>query len=370
MKRLGQILFFLGVLVICPLACGPDTDPFDDLMSDGFDRKEMLVHWADNVIIPAFASYAHATDALKTSAVNFGLALDEDSLLKLKEHWLDAVKKWQGVSMFDIGMAEQISLRDFSNIYPVDVEMIENHISTGQYNLELPSTRVAQGLQALDYLLYANQDIERVLADFDDQRRRQYLQAVVERLDSLAQQVLDHWQSGYREAFISTDGSSATSSVDKLTNDFLFYFEKFLRAGKVGIPAGVFSNTVLPDRVEGYYSQRYSRSFTELGLNATVDFFIGKSYDGDVNGPSLEDYINHVTAQNGTRDLTLVILEQWDKARQAIESLDPNLTRQIENNNVQMLKAYDELQKAVVLLKVEMLQALNIQVDFVDADGD
>ncbi len=35
-----------------------------------------------------------------------------------------------------------------------------------------------------------------------------------------------------------------------------------------------------------------------------------------------------------------------------------------------MLTAYDELQKAVVLLKVDMLQALNIQVDFVDADGD
>ena len=35
-----------------------------------------------------------------------------------------------------------------------------------------------------------------------------------------------------------------------------------------------------------------------------------------------------------------------------------------------MLETYDELQKAVVLLKVDMLQVLNIKVDFVDADGD
>ena len=35
-----------------------------------------------------------------------------------------------------------------------------------------------------------------------------------------------------------------------------------------------------------------------------------------------------------------------------------------------MLAAYDELQANVVLLKVDMFQALNIKVDFVDADGD
>ena len=35
-----------------------------------------------------------------------------------------------------------------------------------------------------------------------------------------------------------------------------------------------------------------------------------------------------------------------------------------------MTKAYDELQKVVVLLKVSMLQAFNVNVDYVDADGD
>ena len=35
-----------------------------------------------------------------------------------------------------------------------------------------------------------------------------------------------------------------------------------------------------------------------------------------------------------------------------------------------MLEAYDKIQAAVVLMKVDMLQALNINVDYVDADGD
>ena len=35
-----------------------------------------------------------------------------------------------------------------------------------------------------------------------------------------------------------------------------------------------------------------------------------------------------------------------------------------------MLITYDVIQVAVVLLKVDMLQALNINVDYIDADGD
>jgi hypothetical protein len=42
----------------------------------------------------------------------------------------------------------------------------------------------------------------------------------------------------------------------------------------------------------------------------------------------------------------------------------------VETNNVAMTEAFDTIQQAVILLKVDMLQALDIRVDFVDADGD
>jgi hypothetical protein len=42
----------------------------------------------------------------------------------------------------------------------------------------------------------------------------------------------------------------------------------------------------------------------------------------------------------------------------------------MEENNLQMLAAYDELQKVVVLLKTDLLINLSIVVDYVDADGD
>ena len=35
-----------------------------------------------------------------------------------------------------------------------------------------------------------------------------------------------------------------------------------------------------------------------------------------------------------------------------------------------MILSFDELQKNVVYFKLDMMQALNITVDYVDADGD
>jgi hypothetical protein len=35
-----------------------------------------------------------------------------------------------------------------------------------------------------------------------------------------------------------------------------------------------------------------------------------------------------------------------------------------------MLETYDELQRNVILMKVDMLQALSIDINYVDADGD
>ncbi len=35
-----------------------------------------------------------------------------------------------------------------------------------------------------------------------------------------------------------------------------------------------------------------------------------------------------------------------------------------------MLASYDELQRLVVLFKVDMVQAFDVTIDYVDADGD
>ena len=57
-------------------------------------------------------------------------------------------------------------------------------------------------------------------------------------------------------------------------------------------------------------------------------------------------------------------------AKSKVEALDESFANQITADKVKFLETYDAIQKVVVLLKVDMLQALNINVDYTDADGD
>ena len=122
--------------------------------------------------------------------------------------------------------------------------------------------------------------------------------------------------------------------------------------------------------MEALFSGVYSKQLLLAGFQATRDFFSGRSTNGSIDGIGLDDYLDEVAIVNGTESVATAIMNQWDLAQVEIDGLMDNFATQIEQDNNSMLMAFDELQKAVVLLKVDMLQALNIQVDFVDADGD
>ena len=75
------------------------------------------------------------------------------------------------------------------------------------------------------------------------------------------------------------------------------------------------------------------------------------------------------TIKNGS-DLSGLINGQFDAAREQANALNDSFVVQIETNNDALLETYNELQRNTILMKIDMLQALDINVDYVDADGD
>ncbi len=359
------------VLLISSIAysCGEDDGPS---IGDNFDRGTMLGNWADNIIVPAYQAYASDLSALSSATNTFVGDINETNLSNLRAAWLQAYTSWQRVSMFEIGRAETITLRDFTNIFPTSAASIDASITSGSWNLELPSSRDQQGFPAMDYLLHGIDvsDAGIVTKFQNDQNYQTYLQDIVARLIDLTDQVVDDWQNGYRDEFVGNDGSSASSSVNKMVNDYMFYYEKAFRAGKVGIPAGVFSGSPLSDRVEAFYAQDVSKVLFDEALQATIDFFIGKHFGNTGQGESLKSYLDFLQTISDGENLSDLINSQFLEAQSASGNLQNNFSEAVENNNTLMLGLYDELQANVVLLKVDMFQALSIQVDFVDADGD
>ncbi len=375
MKRIFGIAFFLCLV----WACSTDNEGEEPVINPGvevnFKRSAMLVNWADNIIIPSYEAFNADMVALNASFELFKAASSEANLTDLRAAWLTAYKTWQRVSMFEIGPAETVGLRLNLNIYPTDPEKIDAHVASGAYDLSLSSNRDAKGFPALDYLINGLDTTDAaIVAKFntaDKDALLSYMEDVLNDMTLLSSGVLAEWKSGYRDTFVANDGASATASVDRMVNDYIFYYEKFLRAGKMGIPLGVFSGSPLPENVEGYYEQEIANTLFLEGLSAVQDFFNGKYYGSSASGESLASYLDVLNTVKDGEDLKALINNQFNTARNMVSNLAP-FRSEIENNTppTNMLLAYDEVQRAVPLLKVDMVSSMSISIDFVDADGD
>lgn len=342
---------------------------------DNFDREAILENWADNIIIPSFTAFSEYADQLQSDASSFAEAPTLQNLETLRNSWQSAYLAFQHVSMFEMGKPMELRFRDNMNIFPTDINEIEDNITEGNYNLELPSLNNSQGFPALDYMLngLGENDAE-ILSYYTTNENadayQTYLLDLTNRINGLTDQVLNDWTSGYRNEFVSNSGNGANSSLDMMVNDYIYYYEKHLRAGKIGIPAGVFSGSPLSSHVEAYYSDGFSKALFNEALTASDNFFNGTHFETDVDGQSLDDYLDYLNTIKDGADLTTIINDQFEAVRDEAEALNNDFAAQVEAENSQMLATYDELQRNVVNLKVDMLQALNINVDYVDADGD
>lgn len=313
--------------------------------------------------------------ALKNATTAFTATVNSANLEILRAAWIQAHTSWQSVAMFEIGKAEELAYRDFMNIFPVNVTDIESNITGGTYDLTTVSKQDEQGLGALDYLLNGLGTTDTEILTFyttntNSAGYSKYLEDVVNRIEILTNDVLSDWTNDYRDTFVNNDESSVTSSLDKIANDFILHYEKYLRAGKIGIPAGVFSTKTFENKVEAVYKGDMSKTLFNANLTAMQDFFNGKHFNSNIRGESFRTYLDFLNTIKEGEDLSQIINKQFNVARSTGENLSENLSQQVKNNNNLMLNTYDELQKNVVHIKVDMLQAFNVKVDFVDADGD
>ncbi|MFK7750175.1 MAG: imelysin family protein [Kordia sp.] len=367
-------IFPLVVLALFIAACSSSDDSSD---SNGggnetaFDRAAMLRNVADNIIIPSYQALNVDLEALVTAKDNFLTTPNLANLETLRAAWLTAYKAWQHVEAFNIGQAEQTLYYFQMNTYPVNTTDIENNIASGSYDLTSTNNNDAVGFPALDYMLYGLETTDTaIVAKFDTNataaKYKTYLSDVVDQMQMLTQTILNDWTNTYRTTFVASTANTATSATNKFINDFIFYYEKGLRANKIGIPAGNFSATPLPDRVEAYYNQEVSKELALAALTAVKNIFNGTQFGGSASGESFNTYL----ASLDRTDLATAINNQFNTARGKIQELNANFATQINTDNTKMTEAYDALQAAVVLLKVDMLQAFNISVDYNDADGD
>ena len=110
-------------------------------------------------------------------------------------------------------------------------------------------------------------------------------------MDTLLSNVVAEWNGAYRDTFVASTGLDIGSSMGAVVNAYVLYYERYIRSGKIGIPAGIIGTMVgtpYPEKVEAYYKRDISKSLVKTAHQAVIDFFNGKSINGGTEGPSLE----------------------------------------------------------------------------------
>ena len=375
MKEIKYTLIALFSIFII-IACSGDSDDGTDQIPE-FDRSTILNNYVSNIIIPRYGDFKVALDDLKIAVDDFTLAPTQGTYQKLHDEWLESYKRWQHIEMFNIGKAEELMYLQKMNAYPADNSRIEANVSSEKTDITSPNDFTSQGFPAIDYLIHGvATDFESVSNVYsNDSKYGNYLKVLVDVMVKNTNDIIQDWSST-KDSFIQSSGNSNTSSLNMITNDFVYYFEKGLRANKIGIPAGRYSGgDALPTKVEAYYSsknafQDVSKILAMEAVTASENFFTGKSLTGAM-GASLKTYLDYIHASDVNKEnLSPMIINNFQEAKQAVNQLDGNFITQINNDQLKMMNAFNKLQAIVVNLKTNMLSLLSIQVDYTDADGD
>ena len=362
-----RILILFTILIIYSCDNSNVNIPTDTL--GDYNKAECLANIYDNIAIPAFEDLQSKIDLLQASSQAFVESpMDSVELLnEFRSDWFDAYCSWQYVEVFSLfGLGEDIDYGFKMNTYPTDINRTNNIVNgIAQFN---PAYIDNQGFPALEYLIYgiSNSD-EEILISLNNSNARTFITSLVSEMKNNSSNVLSWWNNN-RSLIVNDNTSTATSSLNLLINDFIYYYEKGFRTNKFGIPSGYFSSGLrFPNKTEGYYAKNISKSLALHSQNSISNLFEGVSHnDNSQIGESFYSYLSFLEESLLAEDIAVKL----DEVELAIINLDNDFATQVENNNDEMLITFSLIQSVVAKLKIEMMSAMGVGIDYVSGDGD
>lgn len=376
MKRISLLIFACAASLIIALnfscskaasgSAAPSTDP-------------ILLNIGINIILPGYQVYGTAVNSLDSAITDFNQSPDATKLVNVQTIFKSAYIAWQSVSEYNgFGPAANNQLLLTSlNLFPVNTSLVDNNITlTTSININSFGNKAAKGFPALDYLLFGT-DNATLLVDFttglNAANRKQYLALVSADIKSETNAVLTGWSStggNYINTFVTGTGTSVSSSLGLLLNSADQDLE-ILKNYRLGAPLGkVFTDSTSPTQVEAFYSG-ISAQLALTQLTAIQSIYLGTGAHG--NGLGLSNYLMQSAKTYGSftgTSLDASIKTELSLAITDLQGVADPMSATIQTNPTLAIKAFNETQTLVVLLKTDMPSLLGVAITYGDNDGD
>ncbi len=340
--------------------------------ADGFNRGEMLVNYADNLIIPAYQSLFDKTQILQDKIYQLTQAnATVQQLQNARIAWVDVAEQWQFCNTYNFGPAGEMGIKKGLNeevaTFPVSATKINNLINANDTSFA-NFDRDSRGIFAIEYLLYTPglSDVQMVDSINQNNNKINYLRALINQVVNNVSVVKNDW-TNYRQSFITNTGTDIGSSTSLLYNEFLKSYEG-LKNFKFGIPLGrrPGQTSPLPEQVEAYYSG-YSTQLAKLHWLSIKQIYQGQTQAG-IDGLGFNDYLQKVVGGNDLLTLTAQQVAVVDAKFAALPNikLSDAITQQFQVVD----DVHTELQKTTRFYKSDMSSLLGIAITYSSGDGD
>ncbi len=318
---------------------------------------ELLSNQVNEVILPTFIDYYDQTSALSNAAHNLSLSISEQRITEFVEAYKNAYTAYQRAAVHNYFSTENQALVRNTNLYPIDIDVLNNLIENNLYNFSTTSQERANGFPALDYLIFGNESesFYELLSSSD--KTVEFIIQLCSSINDRANRIVEDWSGSLKDNFIQNGGTALGSSISVQLNNSLIYYEEHIRENKAGLPIGLIGPNdspipADPTKIEAYHNSVYEQSedFTLLQLKTSVEE-MENIYLGGI-GQGYDDLL----IERAHTDLDQDIKDLFQQIYFEIEE------RQTITQNTEL---YETIQELVTLYKSDLLPILNVQ----DADG-
>jgi putative iron-regulated protein len=303
----ASIALALAALVTTA-ACGGD-DGGDDTGDDtGFDDQEIIVGFADNVVVPTYEELADRTVALDTAVTALAATTNDTNLEAAKTAWSDMRQPWEQSEGFLFGPVSAEGWDPAMDSWPLNQTDLEAVLASGdeltqEYIRNLPETQ--KGFHTVEFLLWGA-DSQKTAAEITT-RELEYMAALTEELVLITTDLETSWTTGvggaqaYRTVFTTAgeEGNTAYPSRSSAAQEILGGMSGIcdeVANGKIADPFDAMD----PNLVESQYSFNSLLDFAD-NMRSVENAYNGDFPLGGTTGRGLTDYVAAIDPALDTR---------------------------------------------------------------------
>jgi predicted lipoprotein len=312
-------------------------------VAEGFDDQEIVVDFADSVVVPTYAALDERMAALDVAADALVADPSDANLEAARAAWVATREPWEQSEGFLFGPVDSYGFDPALDSWPVNTTDLEavlasNDALTQEYVANLQETQ--KGFHTIEYIVYGEGGT-RTAADLDA-RELEYLAALTEEASRITGQLHAAWTDGiegqgpYRDVLATAgeDGNTAFPSRRAAAQQILTAMSGICEEVATGKIAGPY-DAHDPNLVESQFSFNSLIDFTD-NIVSVRNCWTGDSDVGGTTGKGLDEYVADLDP-----DLKARVDAEIQAAIDALAAVPPPFPEAIQNPD-----AYDEIEAA------------------------